>query len=231
MVGESGGIAVTVGRVSAVGPKSMLRRWVEVRVKRAADLVGALTLLLILSPVLAAVALAIRMTSPGPAIFRQERLGLNQHPFTVYKFRSMYTHVDSDVHRSFLLQQANGECGGVTHFKVIDDGRVTPLGRILRRLSIDELPQLINVVKGEMSLVGPRPDLAYSLDIYYPHHFRRFSVLPGMTGLWQVSGRSELSFLEMLDLDTTYADTWSLLGDLVILARTLPEVFAVERAG
>ncbi len=204
---------------------------VQHAVKRIIDLVGASILLVILAPLLAAVALAVRLTSPGPVIFRQERLGLHRRPFVVYKFRSMAADANPEAHRRFLFEQARGECDGVAHFKVIDDGRVTPVGRVIRRLSIDELPQLVNVLKGEMSLVGPRPDLAYSLDIYQPHHFRRFDVLPGLTGMWQVSGRSELSFLQMLDLDAQYAETWSLGLDLAILARTIPELLAFDRAG
>lgn len=199
--------------------------------KRALDVVVASILLVVLAPLFAVVAVAVRLTSPGPAIFRQERLGRNQEPFLVLKFRSMYRDVTPEAHRRFLYDQANGACSDVGHFKVVADPRVTPLGRFLRRSSIDELPQLINVVRGEMSLVGPRPDLAYSLDIYSPHHYRRFDVLPGMTGLWQVSGRSELSFLDMLDLDAVYADRWSLGFDLAILARTIPELLALDRAG
>ncbi len=211
-------------------PAARSRR-VQLVLKRSLDLVVASVLLVILTPLLATVGLAVRVTSPGPAIFRQQRLGLHQRPFTVLKFRSMRTDADPDVHRRFLQQQANGDCDDIDLFKVADDARVTPVGRLIRKLSIDELPQLVNVVRGEMSLVGPRPDLAYSLDIYAAHHFRRFDVAPGLTGLWQVSGRSELSYLEMLELDVAYADGWSLGLDLLILARTLPELMAVDRAG
>ncbi len=200
-------------------------------VKRFVDVVGATTLLVVLAPLMLLVAVMVRLTSPGPVIFRQERLGLHRQPFTVLKFRSMCHNADPDVHRRFLFEHADGGNGDVDHFKVVDDVRVTPIGVLIRKLSIDELPQLVNVLRGEMSLVGPRPDIDYSLDIYAPHHFRRFDVLPGMTGLWQVSGRSELSFLEMLDLDVVYADTWSLGLDLMILFRTVPAVMSIDRAG
>lgn len=210
--------------------RTMPRANVAIAVKRFADVVLASGLLVALTPLLAVVALAVRFTSPGPVIFRQERLGQHQRPFTVLKFRSMLPNADPEVHRRFLQRQAAGNCDNIELFKVTDDARVTPIGRLIRKLSIDELPQLVNVVRGDMSIVGPRPDLAYSLDMYSAHHFRRFDVPPGMTGLWQVSGRSELSYMEMLELDVAYADGWSLGLDLMILARTLPELVAVDRA-
>ncbi|MGB5756984.1 MAG: sugar transferase [Acidimicrobiales bacterium] len=215
-------------------PQVMLRP-VQLRVKRGIDVVGATILLVMLAPLLAAVAVSIKATSRGPIIFRQSRLGLDRRPFTVYKFRSMRVDADPDVHRRFLNHQlalgAEGCEAEIQHFKVTDDNRVTAVGLIIRRLSIDELPQLVNVIKGQMSLVGPRPDLAYSLELYQPHHYRRFNVVPGMTGLWQVSGRSNLSFVEMLELDVVYADTWSLATDIGILARTIPVLLSPDWAG
>ena len=210
-------------------------RPVQLRIKRVIDLVLASLLLVGLAPLFVAVAVAIRLTSAGPVIFRQTRLGLDRRPFTVYKFRSMRVDADPDVHRQFLIHQveldSTGQVDTIEHFKVVEDSRVTAVGRVIRRLSIDELPQLVNVVLGEMSLVGPRPDVAYSLDNYRPHHFRRFQVLPGLTGLWQVSGRSRLSYLDMLDLDVAYADSWSLAQDIKILLRTVPVLARPDRAG
>ncbi len=221
--------------VATVERPSVLVRRLQLRVKRVMDVIGSVMLLVILAPLLTAVAAAVKATSKGPVIFRQTRLGLDRKPFTVYKFRSMRVDADPEVHRRFLAHQlALGAVGRETeieHFKVADDGRVTPVGRMIRRLSIDELPQLVNVIKGEMSLVGPRPDLAYSLENYQPHHYRRFDVVPGLTGLWQVSGRSNLGLVEMLELDVVYADTWSLTGDIGILARTIPVLLSPDVAG
>lgn len=210
-------------------------RAVQLRIKRLVDLTVASMLLAGLVSLLVAVAMAIRLTSPGPVIFRQTRLGLDQRPFTVYKFRSMLVDADPEIHRQFLIHEvelwSSGRIDSIDHYKVIDDLRVTAVGRVIRQLSIDELPQLVNVIKGEMSLVGPRPDVAYSLENYQPHHYRRFNVLPGLTGLWQVSGRSHLSYLDMLELDVIYADTWSLAQDLKILLRTVPVLAMPTRAG
>ena len=179
--------------------------------------------------------MAIRVTSRGPIIFRQTRLGLEQRAFTVYKFRSMRVDADPEIHRRFLTREvelwSSGQIDAISHYKVSDDPRVTAVGRVIRRLSIDELPQLVNVLNGEMSLVGPRPDVAYSLENYQPHHYRRVDVLPGLTGLWQVSGRSHLSYLDMLELDVVYTDTWSLVQDLQILLRTFPVLAMPARAG
>ncbi len=210
-------------------------RSVQLRIKRILDVVGASILLVALSPLLGAVALAIRLTSAGPVIFRQTRLGLDRRPFTVYKFRSMRVDADPEIHRRFLSLEVDlwsrGRIDAISHYKVTDDDRVTAVGRIIRQLSIDELPQLVNVVNGEMSLVGPRPDMAYSLEHYEPHHYRRFTVLPGLTGLWQVSGRSHLSLMDMLELDVVYTDSWSLAQDLRILLRTIPVLAMPARAG
>lgn len=221
--------------VTTVERPSVLVRRMRLRLKRGMDLIGATVLLTMLAPLLAAAAVAVKLTSKGPVIFRQTRLGLDRKPFTVYKFRSMRVDADPEVHRRFLAYQlalgADGRETEIEHFKVTDDCRVTSVGRIIRRLSIDELPQLVNVIKGEMSLVGPRPDMTYSVENYQPHHFRRFKVSPGLTGLWQVSGRSDLSYMEMLELDVEYADTWSLSGDIGILARTIPVLLTPDRAG
>lgn len=226
---RSGPIAVAPARRGARARR--VRLWG----KRVMDLVLASILLIVLSPLFAVVAVAIRVTSPGPAIFRQTRLGLDRRPFTVFKFRSMRVDADPAIHHRFLLHEmelaAAGKIRSIEHFKVTDDDRVTTVGGIIRRLSIDELPQLVNVVRGEMSLVGPRPDMDYGLDSYEPHQFRRFDVLPGITGLWQVSGRSRLSYPEMLDLDAQYAESWSLTQDVKILLRTIPVLARPDRAG
>ncbi len=221
--------------VATVERPSVVVRRLRLRMKRVMDVIGSTVLLFMLAPLLAAVAVAVKATSRGPVIFRQTRLGLDRKPFTVYKFRSMRVDADPEVHRRFLAHQlalgADGRETEIRHFKVTGDCRVTPVGQLIRRLSIDELPQLVNVLRGEMSLVGPRPDLAYSLEHYQPHHYRRFDVVPGLTGLWQVSGRSDLSYMEMLELDVAYAESWSLSRDIRILARTIPVLLTPDRAG
>jgi lipopolysaccharide/colanic/teichoic acid biosynthesis glycosyltransferase len=200
--------------------------------KRSLDLLLAGSLLVVLSPLLLALAVAVRLTSRGPAIFRQERLGLGGRPFMVLKFRTMYTDADDAVHRAYVTQLLTDEApaagGSSGLFKLEADPRITPLGRWLRRTSLDELPQLINVLRGEMSLVGPRPALAWEAQLYRESDRQRFDVLPGITGLWQVSGRSRLSMREALALDVEYVRRRSLWLDLVILARTIPTVLRPE---
>jgi len=188
--------------------------------KRLLDVVGALASLIVFSPVMLGAAIAIKLTSRGPVLFAQERLGLNKRPFHMLKFRSMV--VGAAAMQATL--EAQNEADGPV-FKIANDPRITAVGRFLRRTSIDELPQLLNVLKGEMSLVGPRPlamrDVAR---IRRGTDMRRFSVKPGITGLWQVSGRSELAFGDWIRLDLNYIDGWSLLGDLRILVMTIPAV-------
>ena len=190
-------------------------------VKEIFDRVGALVLLILAAPVLAVIA-ALVMVSPGsrgPAIFRQERVGRHGRPFVLYKFRTM--HVDAEARLAELraFNETDGEL-----FKMKHDPRVTPVGRWLRRLSLDEIPQLLNVIKGDMSLVGPRPPLAREVAGYPADMRRRLVVKPGLTGLWQVSGRSDLSWEESIRLDLTYVENWSLTMDLAILFRTLSAV-------
>lgn len=191
-------------------------------VKSGMDFVGALLLLVLLAVPLLVVALLVWLTSPGPVLFRQQRAGLNGSPFTMLKFRTMVTNAEQ-LKRE--IEQLNEMSGPV--FKVTNDPRVTPLGRFLRRWSVDELPQLINVLRGDMSLVGPRPlplDEVRRFDD--PAHRRRLSVKPGLTCLWQVSGRNEVrDFKEWVRLDLEYIDNWSLWLDLKILLRTVPAVF------
>jgi exopolysaccharide biosynthesis polyprenyl glycosylphosphotransferase len=189
-------------------------------VKTVFDRVLATVLLVLVSPLVGALALAVRLTSPGPVFFRQERVGVDGRRFTMLKFRSMV--VDAEQRRPALgeLDQGNGPL-----FKIHSDPRVTRVGALLRRFSLDELPQLINVVRGDMSLVGPRPPLPEEVAAYDDVAVRRLRVRPGMTGLWQVSGRSDLSWEESLRLDLRYVDNWSMALDLSILWRTWRAVF------
>lgn len=204
--------------------------------KRLIDVVGALLLMLLFSPLMLATAIAIKATSPGPVIFKQLRLGRRAAPFVFYKFRSMYSNADDRIHREYVNKLINGHAannGDDTNpfYKIKADPRLTRIGKWIRKASIDELPQLYNVLKGDMSLVGPRPPLPYETEKYQLWHLRRIlEVRPGMTGLWQVSGRSKVSFDEMVRLDLRYALNWSLWHDLVILARTVKVVFQFSGA-
>lgn len=193
--------------------------------KRAIDIAGSLIGLVVASPLLVAICVAIKIGSKGPILFRQERVGQYGHRFTFLKFRSMYVANDPTIHKEFVSRLISGnvdpEHGGDKVYKLTNDPRVTSLGRILRRTSMDELPQLINVLKGEMSLVGPRPPILYEFEAYDTwHKCRLLSVKPGITGLWQVTGRSRTTFDEMVRLDLRYASTWSILLDLKILVKT-----------
>jgi exopolysaccharide biosynthesis polyprenyl glycosylphosphotransferase len=203
------GMPVFVVRTSAG------RRY-EYEVKRIIDVLVAGIALLILSPVFAVVALAIKRDSEGPVFYRSRRVGLGQRPFGCYKFRTMYLDADR---RQAELEAANEAEGAL--FKIKDDPRVTKFGRLLRKTSIDELPQLINIVRGQMSLVGPRPLPMRDNELMEDWHKRRHVVLPGMTGLWQVSGRSDITFDQMIQLDFRYIEGWSLSSDMAILARTV----------
>ncbi len=184
--------------------------------KRLFDLCTTLFALLALWPLIALVALAVRLTSPGPAFFVQTRIGRDGTRFGMVKFRSMYA--DAEVRRAAL--EAASDRDGLC-FKMKDDPRITPLGRVLRRSSLDELPQLFNVLWGDMSLVGPRPALPQEVAAYPPQAMGRLAVLPGITGVWQVSGRAEVSFDAMVAMDLAYAQAHSVAGDLAILARTV----------
>jgi lipopolysaccharide/colanic/teichoic acid biosynthesis glycosyltransferase len=197
---------------------------------RALDLVLSAVLMIVLTPLCALIALAIRLDSRGPVLFRQRRFGRDQKPFVVTKFRTMHHGVDHDTHRTFVLGLIAGDHperpNGGPQFKMIEDERVTRVGRLLRRSSLDELPQLWNVLRGDMSLVGPRPPIPYEVEHYPPHWFARFAVKPGLTGLWQVSGRSDLALEEMVALDVEYSRRRSLWLNLWILARTVPAVLS-----
>ena len=194
--------------------------------KRVLDLCLAVPLLVLCAPFFILLAICIRVDSRGPFLFRQKRVGLLGREFELLKFRTMQVGSDA-VHRAYVREwmhagedarQRNGE------FKLADDARITRVGRVLRQYSLDELPQLINVVLGDMSLVGPRPALPYEVEDYVTWQRERLRVPPGITGLWQVSGRNRLSFQEMMMMDITYVKTQSPLRDLSILLRTLPVV-------
>jgi exopolysaccharide biosynthesis polyprenyl glycosylphosphotransferase len=200
----------------------------QLGVKRLMDIAGSLFALALCSPFFLAIALAVRLTSKGPVFFRQQRVGQYGKNFTFLKFRSMYVNNDSNVHKEFvkklIVSEEGGEpqsAKGATVYKMTNDKRITPLGRFIRRTSLDELPQFINVLRGEMSLVGPRPAIPYELAVYKTWHRRRvLEVKPGITGLWQVTGRSRVKFDDMVRLDLRYATCWSPWLDFKILMRT-----------
>jgi exopolysaccharide biosynthesis polyprenyl glycosylphosphotransferase len=198
---------------------------IDFAIKRTFDLVVASLIVLALSPVLGAIALMVKLTSRGPVFYRSIRPGLGGMPFACFKFRTMYHDADQ---RQSELEERN-EAGGAI-FKIRNDPRVTPVGRFLRRWSFDELPQLFNVIRGEMSLVGPRPLPQRDYERLEDWHRKRYLVLPGMTGLWQVSGRSELDFDELVRLDFLYLERWSVFLDLAILLRTIPAVIRAHGA-
>jgi len=209
----------TINGIPTIGVKdSALHGWNRF-VKRLLDVVVAAGGLLVLSPLLLLIALAIKLDSPGPVLYRQVRLGRHRAPFQVLKFRSMRVGADRELDRLLDRNEVDGPI-----FKMRNDPRITRVGRWLRRASLDELPQLWNVLRGEMSLVGPRPPIPSEVERYEEWHKKRLEVQPGMTGLWQVSGRSRLSFDEMVTLDIYYIENWSLALDLRILFRTIPAV-------
>ena len=200
---------------------------------RVLDVVLATLLMIVLAPVLLAIALVIRIDSRGLPLFRQERIGRRCRPFVLNKFRTMSADAGHETHRAFVLALISGEQGPTESgvFKLTEDDRITRVGRFLRRSSLDELPQLWNVLRGEMSLVGPRPPIQYEVERYPEHWFGRFAVKPGMTGLWQVNGRSELTLDEMIELDLEYVRRRSVWLNIAILARTLPAVLRARGAG
>ncbi len=199
------------------------------RTKQLMDLVGSALLLIVLAPLLLIIALAIKMSSKGPILYRQQRVGQYGQGFTFLKFRSMHTDNDNSVHKEYVTKLISGKASehklfnvnGDSVYKLTNDTRVTRIGRFLRKTSLDELPQLVNVLKGDMSLVGPRPAIPYELAAYQTWHRRRvLEVKPGITGLWQVNGRNRIKFDEMVRLDLQYAKLWSPWLDVKILIRT-----------
>ena len=195
---------------------------------RVFDLVATVVLLVVLAPLFALITLIIKIDSPGPVFFRQQRVGRDQEQFLVAKFRTMRHGAGHDVHRDHMLALI---ASGMPAPKLPKDMRVTRFGGFLRRTSLDELPQLWNVLRGDMSLVGPRPPIPYEVEHYPSHWFTRFAVKPGLTGLWQVSGRSEVSLEQMIELDNEYVRRRSLLLNVWILLRTVPAVLSRRGAG
>jgi lipopolysaccharide/colanic/teichoic acid biosynthesis glycosyltransferase len=198
--------------------------------KRALDITAAVFCLVLGAPLMAIVAVYIKLVSKGPVFFLQERVGHGGELFRLIKFRTMHANNDSEPHRAYLRELIRS---GKPMRKLdgSDDSRIIPLGKCIRNLSIDELPQLFNVLRGEMSLVGPRPCIPYEAVEYLRWHKYRFDIRPGMTGLWQVSGKNKLSFREMIQLDMQYADRMCLLIDLLILMKTLPAVLQIAGEG
>jgi lipopolysaccharide/colanic/teichoic acid biosynthesis glycosyltransferase len=233
--------------------------------KRALDVAVSLTALVVLSPLLLLVAFLIRLTSPGPALYRQRRVGRGGRIYTMYKFRSMYDHADHSLHRQAYARFVNGgggsgkvdrmtlatqaphqmrgrvpetgvsgpvkRCWGrVVRALAPEDPRITPVGALIRRASIDELPQLFNVLRGDMSLVGPRPPIPYEVRLYSPRHLGRLAVTPGVTGVWQVYGRGRVPFEHMVDMDLEYIDCRTFWLDLKLLVLTIPTVLFIRGA-
>ena len=200
--------------------------------KRMIDIMGSLVGIMLSLPVIFFTAITVKTTSPGPIIFKQTRMGMKGNRFAFYKFRSMYSNSDDQVHRQYVtdliqgnLKKINQGSGAKPIYKMKTDPRITKVGRILRKTSIDELPQFFNVLKGDMSLVGPRPPLPYEVEKYEPWHLRRIlEVKPGITGLWQVDGRSQTSFNDMVRMDMRYVRNWSLWLDVEILLKTVKAV-------
>jgi len=206
--------------------------------KRMMDIVGSILALTLFSPLFFLISLAIKLSSKGPVLFKQVRVGQYGRTFTCFKFRSMHSVNDTNIHKEYVKQFISGNCQskrlGETQnavYKITEDPRVTRVGKLLRKTSFDELPQLFNVLKGEMSLVGPRPPIPYELESYEVWHRRRLSEMkPGITGLWQVNGRSKTSFDDMVRLDLKYAQMWSLWLDIKILLQTARAVLSGEGA-
>lgn len=215
----------TIGRIPVIGAKETTFESWEQAVKRVLDIAISIVAIVGLAPFLLLAACAIKLDSSGPVLFSQTRVGQSGRTFTLLKFRSMHINAEALIHE---LRQKNGT--DTPTFKMKDDPRITRVGRFIRRTSIDELPQLINVLKGDMSLVGPRPPIPYEVELYEEWQRRRLEVIPGLTGLWQVSGRSKLTFTEMVRLDLYYIDNWSLLLDMKIILRTIPTVLLSQGA-
>lgn len=215
-----------VAGVPVIGMRRCNIKGVNRLSKRMFDIIVAAAAILMVSPLMALIALLIKLTSKGPILFSQIRIGESGQPFRFYKFRSMHVNNDDSIHREYTQKlitegAAAHEDGDGAVYKIKDDPRLIPIGAFIRKYSIDELPQLFNVVKGDMSLIGPRPPIPYEVEVYREWHKRRFEGPPGITGLWQVSGRNRLSFEEMVKLDIEYLENWSLSRDLKILWRTM----------
>ena len=221
-----GGVDVeAINGIPLISIKGSALTGFNLALKRSVDLAIAAVAMIMMAPLWLVVIAAIKLDSPGPAFFRQERVGKGGKKFTVLKFRSMYQDAEARLEKLRAQNEADGPL-----FKIKDDPRRTRVGRFIRKTSIDELPQFLNVLRGEMSLAGPRPGLASEVAQYQEWHRKRLEVKPGITGLWQVSGRSNLTFDEMVMLDIYYAENWSLSLDLRIILRTIPQVLFGEGA-
>jgi exopolysaccharide biosynthesis polyprenyl glycosylphosphotransferase len=222
----AGGMSVEMfGSVPLISPRRSNIEGLNYALKRGFDVMVGSLVLALASPALLISALAIRIFDGRPVLFRQQRVGVRGAPFEMLKLRTMRVAADDSTHREYArhwIEDGSAPGGEDKVFKLTRDNRITPVGRILRRFSLDELPQLINVIRGEMSLIGPRPALPYEVESYQPWHLGRLEGAPGITGLWQVSGRNQLSFDEMVKLDVKYLQEWTLGCDLRILALTLP---------
>jgi lipopolysaccharide/colanic/teichoic acid biosynthesis glycosyltransferase len=225
IVGPRVGIHSVEGLPLVGLPPTRIRRSSRM-LKRAIDIVGAALGLIATAPLFAYIALRIRRDSPGPIFFRQERLGIDMQPFTALKFRTMRVGTDNSVHREYIRATMSSDAAPERHgiYKLDRGDAITGFGRWLRKTSLDELPQLINVLRGDMSLVGPRPCLDYETETFSPQHFERFLVPAGLTGLWQVTARAHSTFGEALDMDVAYVRGWSLGLDLRLLFRTPAQV-------
>jgi len=224
--GDSGMLFSRVDAADRARPIEELEPRVLFRIplwKRAIDIAGSLLAILLLSPLLLLVALLIRVVSPGPVLFRQKRVGYLGRVFTMWKFRTMHVNADTNLHRNHLRELIRNE-KEMTKLDHVRDPRIIPFGDILRATGIDELPQLINVLLGDMSLVGPRPCLPYEAYEYHPWQMRRFDAVPGLTGLWQVSGKNRTTFKEMMRLDIGYARKRAFLLDVMIVLKTIPAI-------
>ena len=231
LVGPRAEIHLVEGMPLLTVPPARLPR-TSLITKRVVDVVGASVLLVLTAPVFAVAAFRIRRESPGPIFFRQTRLGFNKRPFTALKFRTMKVDTDQGTHREYIknTMTPDAQINANGTYKLSREDAVTPFGRFLRRSSLDELPQLINVLRGEMSLVGPRPCIEYETDFFQPHHFDRFLVPQGLTGLWQVTARANSTFGEALEMDVAYVRGWSLGLDLRLLFRTPIALLRQRRA-
>ncbi|MFN8089625.1 MAG: sugar transferase [Mycobacterium sp.] len=198
--------------------------------RRVVDVIIASLALCVLAPLMACVAVAIKISSPGPVLFRQQRAGINRELFWLLKFRTMRIGSDEAMLRDQVCREMLGEDMSSGGSWKLDDNRITPVGSLLRRWSLDEVPQLLNVLQGHMNLVGPRPCLAWEAELFTPEFGERFTVRPGLTGLWQVSGRSTVGTREMLALDIQYVQHRTLLADIAILAKTPQAVLRVDGA-
>ncbi len=220
-----------VGTIPLIGPRNSNIEGLNWVIKRGFDVIASAALLVLSAPLLFISGLMIWLFDGRPLLFRQTRIGIHGKPFELLKFRTMGTNCGENVHREYVKDwigqngSANAKPNAQTVYKLDRDPRITPIGAWMRRFSIDELPQLVNVLRGQMSLIGPRPALPYELELYQDWHRHRLDAPPGITGLWQVSGRNRLSFDEMVQLDIEYMEDWSLYRDVEILLRTLPAMF------